>query len=378
MIAADVPNRLSAKDRLSLGQQIVFASVAALVLLGLVFVPMATLVGLMALVSVVYLAAFVERLILLRKALTDPGTLTISPAEAHAISDAELPVYTVLIPAYREPEVLPHLLTAITELDYPADRLQVILLLEEDDEETYTAAKACRLPDYFQILRVPYSEPRTKPKACNVGLSLATGSLATIFDAEDRPEPLQLRRAAVAFAQLPANVVCLQAKLAYFNYDQNIITNWFTTEYAMWFEQMLPGLVRQDAPIPLGGTSNHFRTDILRELGGWDPFNVTEDADLGVRLHRRGYRTLVLDSVTYEEANSDAINWLKQRSRWYKGYLQTWLVHSRHPIQLIREIGALGFLRFNLFVGGTPLLALLNPVLWGLTLMWFAGELGFI
>src|SRR6201999_2036546 len=118
--------------------------------------------------------------------------------------------------------------------------------------------------------------------------------LVTIFDAEDRPEPLQLRRAAVAFAQLPEKVVCLQAKLAYFNYDQNIITNWFTTEYAMWFEQMLPGLVRQDAPIPLGGTSNHFRTSVLRELGGWDPFNVTEDADLGVRLHRHGYRTLVL------------------------------------------------------------------------------------
>jgi cellulose synthase/poly-beta-1,6-N-acetylglucosamine synthase-like glycosyltransferase len=136
--------------------------------------------------------------------------------------------------------------------------------------------------------------------------------------------------------------------------------------------------VQQKAPIPLGGTSNHFKTDILRELGGWDPFNVTEDADLGIRLYRHGYRTVVLDSVTLEEANSDAINWIKQRSRWYKGYLQTWLVHTRNPIAMIREVGLGPFLRFNLFVGGTPLLALLNPVFWSLTLMWFVAELPFI
>ncbi|TQS40312.1 glycosyltransferase [Cryptosporangium phraense] len=376
--AAAVPSRLSARDRLSTGQRVTFVVVAVVLVAGLTLATMPTLVVLVAVISVAYLAIFAERLILLRKALTDPGTLTITPEEAAAVPDSDLPIYTVLIPAYREPQVLPHLLHAITELDYPPDKLDVILLLEEDDEETYAAATAVDLPGYFRVLRVPYSEPRTKPKACNVGLELARGTLVTIFDAEDRPEPLQLRRAAVAFADLPPGVVCLQAKLAYFNHDQNIITNWFTTEYAMWFEQMLPGLVRQDAPIPLGGTSNHFRTDVLRRLGGWDPFNVTEDADLGVRLHRAGYRTLVLDSVTLEEANSDAINWLKQRSRWYKGYLQTWLVHSRHPIQLTREIGLLGLLRFNLFVGGTPLLALLNPVLWALTLMWFVGELGFI
>lgn len=232
--------------------------------------------------------------------------------------------------------------------------------------------------DWLRVVRVPFSQPQTKPKACNVGLAMARGELITIFDAEDRPEPMQLRKAALAFRQVPENVVCLQAKLAFFNYDQNVLTSWFTTEYAMWFNQMLPGLVQQDAPIPLGGTSNHFRTDVLRSLGGWDPFNVTEDADLGVRLHRCGYRTLVLDSVTYEEANSDAINWLKQRSRWYKGYLQTWLVHSRNPVAMCREIGIVPFVRFNLFVGGTPLLAVLNPLFWALTAMWFAGEVGFV
>ncbi|MCK9893719.1 glycosyltransferase [Frankia sp. AgB32] len=378
MSGARVPDQFSARERLSLGQRITFGVTAAIVIGAFVLAPMAAMVGVIAVISLLYLAVFAERLVLLHRALRDPGLLRVSPERARAEPAENLPVYTVLIPAYREPEVLPHLLTAIADIEYPPDRLDVILLLEEDDDETYAAALAGDPPDYLRIVRVPYSEPRTKPKACNVGLTLARGDLVTIFDAEDRPDPLQLRQAAIAFREVPANVVCLQAKLAYFNHDQNLLTSWFTTEYAMWFDQMLPGLVRQDAPIPLGGTSNHFRADVLRDLGGWDPFNVTEDADLGVRLHRRGYRTLVLDSVTLEEANSDAINWLKQRSRWYKGYLQTWLVHSRQPIAICREIGVLGFLRFNLFVGGTPLLAVLNPLLWALTLMWFAGNLPII
>ncbi|SNQ49236.1 Glycosyl transferase [Frankia canadensis] len=378
MSAPPVPARLSARDRLSLGQRIGFTGGTLALLAAAALAPMPTMIGFIAVISLLYLAVFAERLALLHTALRDPGLLRIPPARARAEPAENLPVYTVLIPAYREPEVLPHLLGAIAAIDYPPDRLDVILLLEEDDDETHAAALAANPPEYLRIVRVPYSEPRTKPKACNVGLTLARGELVTIFDAEDRPDPLQLRQAAIAFREVAGNVVCLQAKLAYFNHDQNLLTSWFTTEYAMWFDQMLPGLVRQDAPIPLGGTSNHFRADVLRELGGWDPFNVTEDADLGVRLHRHGYRTLVLDSVTLEEANSDAINWLKQRSRWYKGYLQTWLVHSRQPVAISREIGLLGFLRFNLFVGGTPLLAILNPLLWALTATWFAGNLPII
>ena len=182
----------------------------------------------------------------------------------------------------------------------------------------------------------------------------------------------------MAFARLPADVACLQARLAFFNHQQNIITNWFATEYAMWFRLMLPGLVQQDAPIPLGGTSNHLRVKDLRALGGWDAWNVTEDADLGVRLHRAGLRTLVLDSVTWEEANSDFINWVKQRSRWFKGYLQTWLVHTRHPVGMCRDVGVLGFLRFNLFVGGTPLIALVNPIFWALSAAWVSSRLSIV
>lgn len=368
----------AARRTLSNGQRVLLAGIGVLFVGGCALAPAPTLVSLVALLSIVYIAAFAERLVLLHKAVRDPGLITISPADARAVPDDDLPIYTVLVPAYREPEVLAQLLASIARLEYPADRLEVLLLLEEDDEETLAAAGAGPSPAYLRVVRVPYSEPRTKPKACNIGLGLARGDLITIFDAEDRPEPLQLRRAALAFRRLPATVACLQAKLAFFNHEQNLLTRWFTTEYAMWFEQMLPGLVRQDAPVPLGGTSNHFRTDVLRALDGWDAFNVTEDADLGVRLYRRGYRTLILDSVTLEEANSDAINWLKQRSRWYKGYLQTWLVHSRQPLRRCREMGPAAYLRFNLFVGGTPMLAILNPVFWALTLMWFVGRVGFV
>jgi glycosyltransferase XagB len=168
--------------------------------------------------------------------------------------------------------------------------------------------------------------------------------------------------------------VCVQAKLGYFNVTQNIITRWFTLEYVTWFEHLLPGLVALGAPIPLGGTSNHLRADVLRELGGWDPYNVTEDADLGLRISRAGLSTRVLASTTLEEANSDFVNWLKQRSRWYKGYLQTWLIHNRRPGELVSAIGIKGYLGFTLFVAGTPLLALLNPIFWYLAIVWLVAE----
>jgi cellulose synthase/poly-beta-1,6-N-acetylglucosamine synthase-like glycosyltransferase len=196
-----------------------------------------------------------------------------------------------------------------------------------------------------------------------------------VFDAEDRPDPLQLRRAAFALARLDPSVACLQAKLHYHNVGQNQITKWFSDEYVRWFASVLPALVALKAPVPLGGTSTHIRRQVLEDVGGWDPFNVTEDADLGIRLHRLGYRTRVLDSVTYEEANSDFINWVKQRSRWYKGYLQTWLVHTRHPRLLWRQLGPGGFVGFHVIVGATPLLALANPFFWLLTALWFGGGL---
>ena len=298
----------------------------------------------------------------------------VSDAAALAVPESDLPIYTVLVPAYREPEVMVYLIRALDRLAYPIDRLDVKLLLEADDEASIAAANWAITGNHIQVVCVPPAEPRTKPKALNYGLQLAKGEFVTVFDAEDRPDPLQLRKAVVAMRAAPQELGCLQARLGYFNPDQNLITRWFTMEYATWFSQFLPGLVVNDAPVPLGGTSNHFRRSVLEEVGAWDPFNVTEDADLGMRLHRLGYRTAVLDSMTWEEANSDFVNWIKQRSRWYKGYLQTWAVHLRHPVRLYRDLGPRGFAEFNLFVGGTPLLALLNPIFWAMSIMWFVSE----
>lgn len=366
---------VSANITLTRGQVMVVRFIAATLFLGVVINAVATAITVIAVVTAMYVGAIVFRLRIFLRAMSNPSEIRITDEEARGLWAYSLPIYTILVPAYREPQVIGQLIRSLDALEYPKERLDIKLLLEEDDHETIAAAEAAKPGDHFEIVRVPYSEPRTKPKACNYGLQRAHGRYVTIYDVEDRPEPLQLRRAIAAFRRLDDRYACLQAKLVYHNPDQNSITRWFSTEYAMWFSQLLPGLIEESAPLPLGGTSNHFSRQVLDEIGGWDPYNVTEDADLGIRLHRHGYRTAVLDSITEEEANSDFVNWIKQRSRWYKGYLQTWLTHMRHPRELYRELGPGGFIGFNLFVGGTPLLSLLNPVFWAITLVWFLGRL---
>jgi hypothetical protein len=214
------------------------------------------------------------------------------------------------------------------------------------------------------VLVVPPAHPRTKPRACNHGLAHARGSHLVIFDAEDRPDPDQLRQAVGVFATLPPSVACLQAHLAWYNADTNLLTRMFALEYNMWFRRYLPGLMRLGAPIPLGGTSNHFRIAPLREVGGWDPFNVTEDCDLGVRLHVAGYRTAILDRTTWEEAVDRVPSWIKQRTRWLKGYLATWAVWGRRPVRLVTALGFRGTIGFLLAVPAVPVLAALGLALW--------------
>ena len=320
-----------------------------------------------------YLLTMADRVLIFRQGLASRA-FVIPDERARAIPDVDLPPYTILVPAYNEPEVVGDLIGAMAALEYPRDKLQVLLLLEADDDVTIAAARECAESDAITILLVPPAEPRTKPKACNYGLHFATGEIVTIFDAEDVPEPLQLRRVVAAFRDLPDEVACIQAKLVYHNGHQNILTGWFTAEYGLWFGYLLPGMMGSTSPIPLGGTSNHLRRDVLDDIGAWDPFNVTEDADLGLRIAARGYRTAVVDSYTLEEANSDPINWIRQRSRWYKGYLQTWLVHIRRPVRLYRTLGLRSFVRFNLVLGGTPVVAVLNLVFWFITLVWFLGQ----
>ena len=315
--------------------------------------PMNTAVALIGLCTLGYVLTMTDRVLIFKEGLAS-RPITISDEAARAIPDDDLPRYTILVPAYNEPEVVGDLIAAMSALEYPRDKLQILLLLEADDDVTIEAARACGESEAITIVLVPPAEPRTKPKACNYGLHFSTGEIITIYDAEDLPEPLQLRRVAVAFRELPDDIACVQAKLQYHNGHQNILTGWFTAEYGLWFGYLLPGMMNSTSPIPLGGTSNHLRRDVLDKIGSWDPFNVTEDADLGLRIDASGYHTAVIDSATLEEANSDPINWIRQRSRWYKGYLQTWLVHIRQPVKLFRTLGPRSFLRFNLVLAGTP------------------------
>jgi LPXTG-site transpeptidase (sortase) family protein len=373
-----LPVELTASKNLDRRQSRFLLNTGLIVLLVLAIWPLPTLIVLMFLTTVIYLSIVAHRLYVTRESLRAGNVIRVSDARARAIPDDELPVYTVLEPAYRESEVMHKLLGNLRALEYPSHKLDVKLLLEGDDDETIEAAMRDAVGGTIEIVLVPPGDPRTKPKALNYGLTVARGEFVTIYDAEDQPDPLQLRRAVYAFQHLPPDIVCLQAELTFDNTDQNLLTRWFTTEYLMWFTLFLPGLASTDAPVPLGGTSNHMRRDALEAIGAWDAYNVTEDADLGIRLHRLGGRTGVLESVTYEEANSDFVNWMKQRSRWYKGYLQTWLVHLRHPVDLYRELGPSGFLQYLLFVGGTPLLALLNPLFWFMALAWFVAHAGVI
>ena len=284
--------------------------------------------------------------------------------ELAKLDDKTLPIYTILIPMYREVAVLPKMLDALKKLDYPSEKLDIKIILELDDAETYSTALALKPTYNFEIIRIPYSVLKTKPKACNYAVRFARGEYITIFDADDIPETLQLKKAIYSFRNSDKNVACVQARLNYYNADYNWLTRFFSIEYSILFEVMLLGLERLNIVLPLGGTSNHLSLEHLRQLGSWDPFNVTEDADLGVRLCALGYRTKMLDSLTMEEATADRKSWTKQRSRWIKGYMQTWLVHIRHPIKLYKSIGFMSFFGFHFFVGFSSFIFLTAPLMW--------------
>jgi cellulose synthase/poly-beta-1,6-N-acetylglucosamine synthase-like glycosyltransferase len=339
---------------------ILLAILALVTLLGF---PLKTAIALNAALNVFLFVSFLFRTILCWMSCAEHIGLTVAREEVEALADRDLPLYSILVPMYKEPAVLPILAAALKKLDYPRSKLDIKLVLEEDDSETIDAAKALALDATFEIVRVPSSLPKTKPKACNYALRLCRGQYVTIYDAEDKPEPDQLKKVVAAFRKLGERTACIQARLNYFNAEENWLTRMFTLEYSLWFDMFLPALDRLRVPIPLGGTSNHFDLEKLRLAGAWDPFNVTEDADLGLRFAAKGYRVGVVNSVTYEKANSRIGNWIRQRSRWVKGYMQTWLVNMRHPVQLLRTVGGKGFLSFQLFIGGTILSGLVYPFL---------------
>ncbi len=287
--------------------------------------------------------------------------------------DDMLPLYSIVVAIYKEAESVPGLIAALSRFDYPKERLDIKLVVEADDIDTRRALDLMQLSPPFEIVIAPAAGPRTKPKALNAALPFARGRYVAVFDAEDRPEPRQLRVALAAFERGDPGLACVQARLTIDNTADNWLTRLFTAEYAGLFDVFLPGLAAWRMPLPLGGTSNHFHTPTLRALGGWDPYNVTEDADLGIRLARAGYHTTIVQSSTYEEAPARIMPWIKQRTRWFKGYLQTWAVHMRAPRKLWRELGPAGFMVFQLVIGGAVLAAMVHGVFAGV-LLWQVGS----
>ncbi len=354
----------------SRGQVFFMGALFALFLYGLYVNAVLTLVILIITAQIFYLLSIAFKLVVSIAGAKSEMQQYITDEEVKSLEDKDLPVYTVLVPVYKEPEVVGILMGSLKKMDYPQDKLDVILLLEEDDTETLEAAKKCAPPANWRFIIVPNSIPKTKPKACNYGLFFAKGKYLTIYDAEDIPEPDQLKKAVVAFQKGGGEYICFQAALNYFNKDENFLTKMFTLEYSYWFDYLLPGLYNLRLPIPLGGTSNHFDTEKLREIGAWDPFNTTEDADLGVRAFGKGYKVGIINSTTYEEANAKLRNWIRQRSRWIKGYMQTFLVHSRNLGRLYKTVGLKGMLAFLFLIGGTPITFLINPIMWFIFLIW--------
>lgn len=330
---------------------------------------LAAVIGFLVLLST---ASLIFRMVQVIRAF---GGTTIGAMPTHRAQDElDWPMFTVLIPLYREAASLPYIVKHMRRMDYPREQLDVRILVEEDDKEILDALERIDLEPWFTVVTCPDRSPRTKPSACNIGLEGARGKYVIIYDAEDIPEPTQLKKAVSAFRQCGPEVVCLQARLQYHNPYTNFLTQMFAAEYSFQFRTGLLGLERMGGPIPLGGTSNAFRMDALTSLGAWDPYNVTEDADLGVRIARRGWSVCMMDSVTLEEANSEIHNWYRQRSRWIKGYYQTWLVHMRSPLRLLRELGLKRFVYFQLILGYSTISGVVNPVFWGITLAYFVGK----
>jgi len=368
---SDLPHEHSAIRTTHTWQLVLILAVFFYLVGSMAIAPRPTAVVFVAVITIIYFLDVIFNLILTVKSLNLSPELAYSESELMALKPKKLPLYTILCPLYRESEVLPDFVANISKLEWPKNKLEVLLLLEEDDHKTIETARSLNLPKYFRILVVPHSYPKTKPKACNYGLAHAKGEFLVIYDAEDKPEPFQLKKAFLGFDSSHEKIACLQAKLNYFNPNHNLLTRLFTAEYSLWFDMILPGLQSIATSIPLGGTSNHFRTKLLKDLKGWDAFNVTEDADLGTRLFKLGYRTAIIDSITLEEANSHLGNWLRQRSRWIKGYIQTFLVHNRHPLRFARNHG-IHSLIFQLQMGGKIAFMLINPILWIITISYFA------
>lgn len=349
---------LSAGEPTWAWQKWTLGSLLATLAIAAVVVPQHAVFALVALLVLPFFCVVILRAAALWHAATGGGR----SVEPIVVPDASgpLPRYSLLVPLVDEAAVVPDLIAALGAIDYPCDRLEVLLILEAADLATRRAVEAVVLPPHMRVVVVPDGSPRTKPRALNYAMRRATGELVVVYDAEDVPEPDQLRRAAHLLAAHP-EAGCVQARLNVLNAEETWLTRQFAIEYTALFDCLLPTFERLGLPVPLGGTSNHFRRRVLDKVGGWDPYNVTEDADLGIRLSRNGLGVKVVASTTWEEAPARFTSWRNQRTRWLKGWMQTYLVHMRRPLRTARDLGWRRFFGFQVLMGGLILSALVHP-----------------
>jgi glycosyltransferase XagB len=371
---------LSAASPAATWQLVVIAVLLGLVVGGVIVEPAMTRTGLMVAIALPFFCIVLLRVLALLSAMQVPGRASRRAESAvirpERIADAALPVYSVMVPLFREVAVLPGLIKALSRLDYPAAKLDCILVLEASDVATQVAVGAMTLPPFMRVVVVPTGGPQTKPKALNYALPIARGSYVVVFDAEDVPAPSQLRQALAVFLAHELRgglkLACVQARLNIDNANESWLTRQFTLEYSALFDGLLPALTRMGLPVPLGGTSNHFPRALLEQLGGWDPYNVTEDADVGLRIARAGWAVAMVRSTTWEEAPVAFRAWLYQRTRWMKGWMQTWLVHMRQPRRFARELGWKRFLGAQALMGGMVLSAIVHPLFYVLLAIEYA------
>jgi len=292
-----------------------------------------------------------------------------APPDMRRVVPARYPMVSVLVPLLHEKDIASTLIRRLSRLSYPKSRLEVLLVLEATDDQTKAVLARTHLPGWMRVIEVPPGSVTTKPRALNYAFRFSKGEIVGIYDAEDAPDPHQIELIAAQFETAPPEVACLQGALDFYNPRANWLARCFTIEYSTWFRVLLPGLARLGFAIPLGGTTVFFRRRVLEEVRGWDAHNVTEDADLGIRLARYGYRTEVVPTVTREEANNRPVSWVKQRSRWLKGYLVTYLVHMRSPRRLLADLGAWQFIGVQAVFLTTILQFTLAPLLWSFWLV---------
>jgi len=356
----------SCREWASLTLPRLFMTLAVMLILAVVLVPK---VALFVVTGWAVLTLIANSLLKLAAALRQIYDEHTTPPPVAAESPARLPKVSILVPLYREREIAAHLIKRLERLEYPRELLDICLVVEADDDVTCDTLDAIDLPGHIRQIVVPHSHLKTKPRALNYALDFCRGDIIGVYDAEDAPAPDQIDRVVQHFHSAAPDVACLQGVLDFYNARSNWFSRCFTIEYATWFRVILPGLSKLGLVVPLGGTTLFFRRKVLEELGGWDAHNVTEDADLGVRLARHGYRTELINTVTEEEANCRLWPWVKQRSRWLKGYAITWAVHMRQPRQLWRDLGPWKFFGVQMLFLGTLSQFLLAPVLWSFWLV---------